>query len=926
MAPWYPPTTGASLSCNYARVDTEIVWLQVIDGTDIRSLGSARREEFPIRVTAIVQDTAASCGLRPSMTGAACRYAHFCTRPQERCAGDSGQDMRRSPSIPGLVIVSWASITAHHGVRAQQAATNSSPLPSPEVATSSSASASANTTVDLDEIVVHGIRRGDLILPTTVTSNSVYGIDLGVMDTPRNTTVISQAQLDALKIQNPGGFSYLTSSSYTDASFGVPNVPRIRGQFSDIFFNGMRDSFTLNGYGAPISFNSVDSMDIVKGPASVQAGPGQGVGGAIDITTKMPSLTKGSLTFDLEVDTQQKRLVSVDFGGPLTANTAARMSIASNDSGSYYYTMFFHQQAIYAAVLSQFTSQYSALFTVDFLDTRYRENDGVNRVNQNLIDKGAYLVGAPPPDTISGFLTPVRLNGSTVPLNTRIILEEPPGTDAHAQGLKAQVIQTVKLSDTFSIVNNTFYDYLNRYNQIMAYYADSAKSSYTIENKTDFTIKFSTGSVMHAIDTGMTWRYAHVWDVQNYINEPVSAYDLSGNPLTWIFPAALQVPSGALPYYAAFGHFQWGSPGRNPYYLNDSAISDLRDGAIFLEHRMAFSPQWSVLYGLRGDAVQLNYADPLGGAGLYHGLPERASTAWYGLHNGNISVLYSPTPHVSAYLTYNNAQYVLPTANDGAVSTWGKDPSSQLRQDTTLEEAGLKFDLLDKALFISSAIFKQTRARPIGVGLSSTVAHSKGAEIELNFQPNPQFFATASYSYLHTTLDSASSFYNFPAEPGLNIDGAGNLAVFKPGQSFRDPGVPQHLFNVLANYKHPSGFGAQVNVQVTGPIDTTQAGYLDLAVTNTNAAAQGLGTLVGPGGSVPLSVVGANGEYTPPQVPWQYTLNAAVFYSVRHYLFKLSVYNLTDRHNLINAFPYFGNDFLTRVPPTSVEFRFSAKF
>jgi outer membrane receptor protein involved in Fe transport len=133
-----------------------------------------------------------------------------------------------------------------------------------------------------------------------VTSTSAYGLDLGVMDTPRNNTLLSKAQLDALNVQNPGGFSYLTSSSYSDASFGEPNIPRIRGQYADMFFNGMRDSFTLNGYGAPISFNSVDSIDIIKGPASVQAGPGAGVGGAIDITTKMPSFVKSTEAFNVE--------------------------------------------------------------------------------------------------------------------------------------------------------------------------------------------------------------------------------------------------------------------------------------------------------------------------------------------------------------------------------------------------------------------------------------------------------------------------------------------------------------------------------------------------------------------------------------------------------------------------------------------------
>jgi outer membrane receptor protein involved in Fe transport len=805
-----------------------------------------------------------------------------------------------------------------------------SPATSPTA--SSPATAPAASSADLDEIVIHGIRRGDLILPTTVTSNSVYGLDLGVMDVPRNTTVISQAQLAALNIQNPGGFSYLTSSSYSDSSFGQPNVPRIRGQYGDMFFNGMRDSFTLNGYGAPISFNSVDSIDIVKGPASVQAGPGAGVGGAIDITTKMPSFTKSTLSFSLEGDSQQKRIASVDFGGPVTSNTAARVSITSNDSGSYYYDMFFHQQAIFAAGLTQFTSQYSVLYTVDFVDTKYRENDGINRINQNLIDNDLYLTGAPPLDTISGFLTPVQLSGATTVLNRRIIIDEPPGTGAHAQHIKAQVIQTFNVSDNWTITNNTFYDFLNRYNQIMAYYADTAKDSYTIENKTDVTTKFSLGPVTSYIDGGVTYRFAHVYDVQNYINEPVSVFDLSGNPNNWIFPAALQGPSGAFLYSAAFGHQQWGSPGRNPYFLNDSVDQNLQDAAIFLEDRMVFSPQWSVLYGLRGDLVQLNYSDPLGGLGLYNGLPQSASTAWYGLRNANISVVYTPTPHVSTYLTYNNAQYVLPTANDGAVATWGEAPSSQLQQDTTLEELGVKLDLLDKALFISTAIYHQTRAIPIGVGLTNTVANIRGAEIELNFQPDPHFFATASYSYLHTLIQAPSSlipafyFYNFPAEPGTNIDGGGNFAVYQPGQKMIDPGVPQHLFNILVNYKHPSGFGAQTNIQVTGPIDTTQSGYLNLAATNAAAAADGVGTLVGPGGTVPLSVVGANGYYTSPRIPWQYTVNGAVFYNFQNYLIKFSIYNLTNERNLQNDIPYYGNDFLTRVPPRSFDLSFSGKF
>jgi outer membrane receptor protein involved in Fe transport len=800
------------------------------------------------------------------------------------------------------VVTSISFLAAYHGALAQQAA-------GPVTAVEASSG-------DLDEIVVNGIRRGELILPTQVTSTSAYGLDLGVLDTPRNNTLLSKAQLDALNVQNPAGFSYLTSSSYSDASFGVPNIPRIRGQYADLFFNGMRDSFTLNGYGAPISFNSVDSIDIIKGPASVQAGPGAGVGGAIDVTTKMPSFAKTSAAFSLEFDSQQKRIASIDLDGPLSSNVAGRVSFTSTDSGSYYYDMYFHQQSLFAAVLTQITPQYSVLVTGGVEDTFYRENDGVNRVNQGLINNGTYLTGGIV-GPFEGFFGEINLTGATA-LNDRIIIDEPAGTGAHSLHAKAQIIQTFKASDSFSIENNTFYDYLDRYNQTEDYYADTAKGSYTIENKTDFKIKFATGFVNHSIDAGFTYRYAHVLDIQNFVAEPVSLFDLSANPSTWVVPGSVESYNGAIYFNGAFNHPQWGLPGRYGFgFENGTVDSNLQDGAIFLEHRMQFSPEWSVLYGLRGDVVQLNYSDPLGGPALYNGFAQSASTSWYGLHNGNISVVYSPSPHVSTYLTYNNAQYVLPTANDGAVAVWGEDPTAQLRQDTLLEEAGIKFDLLDHALFISSAIFKQNRTEPSGDGgLVHNFAHIKGAEIELNYQPDPHFFATASYSYLRTTLDLPDLFYNFPAAPGTNFDGAGLSAVYQPNQTFLDPGVPEHLFNVLANYKLDSGLGFQANIQVTGPIVTTQSGWLNVAATEAN----------GVPASVLTPVTNSEGYYQSPKIPWQYTLNTAAFYTYDRYTLKFTIYNLTNQHNLVNDIPFYGNDFITRDPPRSYDLTLSGKF
>jgi hypothetical protein len=282
------------------------------------------------------------------------------------------------------------------------------------------------------------------------------------------------------------------------------------------------------------------------------------VGGSIDITTKMPSMTKFATTFNLEIDSLQKRIAGFDVGGPLASNVAGRVSFTSNDSGSYYYDMFFHQQQIYAVLVDQITSNYTISINGSFVDTQYRENDGINRVNQALIDNGTYLTGAPPLSDVEGYGTLVDMTGSTH-LNERTIIDEPDGTGAHSQHAMLQAIQTYRVNDNFSIVNNTFYDYINRYNETEDYYADTAIGSYTIENKTDFKVSFNLGSVANQVDAGITYRYAHVLDIQNYVNEPVSVFDLSQDPSTWIFPAANQGPSGgATLFTAAFGHQQYG--------------------------------------------------------------------------------------------------------------------------------------------------------------------------------------------------------------------------------------------------------------------------------------------------------------------------------------------------------------------------------
>jgi hypothetical protein len=106
-----------------------------------------------------------------------------------------------------------------------------------------------------------------------------------------------------------------------------------------------------------------------------------------------------------------------------------------------------------------------------------------------------------------------------------------------------------------------------------------------------------------------------------------------------------------------------------------------------------------------------------------------------------------------------------------------------------------------------------------------------------------------------------------------------------------------------------------MNIQVTGPVEVTQSGLLNLPALQ--AGFPGL-----PPGEL-ASFQAAGGYYKAPVIPWQYTVNGGIFYGVSNYRIKFTVYNMTNQRNLTNDAPYNGNDFITRQPPRDYDLSFS---
>ena len=127
---------------------------------------------------------------------------------------------------------------------------------------------------ELNQITVTAVPPEDQVVPTARPISSVFGQDMGVIDTPRSVNVITRAQLEDRQIFSVQDLGQFSSGTYTPAEYGLDGIPYIRGIYAELFQNGQREIFYRNSV-VP-SFNQMESLDILKGPGTAIYGPSGG--------------------------------------------------------------------------------------------------------------------------------------------------------------------------------------------------------------------------------------------------------------------------------------------------------------------------------------------------------------------------------------------------------------------------------------------------------------------------------------------------------------------------------------------------------------------------------------------------------------------------------------------------------------------------
>lgn len=747
------------------------------------------------------------------------------------------------------------------------------------------APAASEEVVTLDTLEVSDVPIEQNIMPTSRPFNSVYGTDKNITEIPRNVTIISREQLSAIAIKDVRDFSKLTSSSFTRTNFGAPGNPDIRGQYADIFVNGIRERITSNGNGMPIDFNSVESVNIVKGPATPIQGTSAYVGGFVDLITKRPTFDQQKTVVSATIGSYDVYRWTADYNAPVSEELAVRFSYAGEDSKGYYESEYSKTQSLYGAATWKPNDKYELFVNATAAYMEYTENWGYNRPTQALIDDGLYVTGtnvnggtsASPSDPqnaggVQGAANVIAY-GPTVSIDqhTRLLKN---GDNSLGRNFKVQAIQTVEANPDLRVVNNNLFTYTRRSTYSSYYYNEVVDPSITLESRFEFQKSFDDAS----INVGAATRYIAVEAYNDFFFEPANVWDLS-QPSTGIDVTK------STAFQNSIGTARVPVPGYNGYYAADTG--DTNDSSSisfgpFVQGDYKLTDKLTLLAGGRLDFLKVESDTP-----LFNSASAEESVV---LPNVNTSATYKVTPKTTAYVTYNYSQNTAGAiANGGGYSAAAVNENS-LTQPSTLYEGGFKWALLNNKLFIGTAVFDQVRyVKP----LNSTAVpyHYQGFEIEVNYQPNKNFYATAGYSAIDGEAGSSgfeAIMLEFSRLPGQQQASGGGAFNFTEVGNIRVQGLPKHQFNALAAYKFDNGFGGSLSGTLHSEINNNWAG-----------------TIV---------------------IPWQFNIDASVFYATKNWEARISILNATDELNFAPPNGVYGNESILIEEGIRGEFTLTYKF
>ena len=230
-------------------------------------------------------------------------------------------------------------------------------------------------------------------------SNTVFGIDKPLIETPRSASLVSDRTLERYGVLTLDGATKVAPGTHTASFYGVPGSLNIRGTLAENYFRGFKRVENRGTYSTPIG--AAEQIQVVRGPPTPIYGPGK-VGGLLNFIPKSGKNEGGYLS-------EPTGEVTVTYGSYNKKNATAQVGLPANfgdvvggvylygeaeDSHSYYHGIYPKRQT--GEISADFdlgkgwTTAMGAMLYHSDGDV---QTAGWNRLTQDLIDNGTYITG-----------------------------------------------------------------------------------------------------------------------------------------------------------------------------------------------------------------------------------------------------------------------------------------------------------------------------------------------------------------------------------------------------------------------------------------------------------------------------------------------------------------------------------------------------
>ncbi|WP_168072022.1 TonB-dependent receptor [Caulobacter sp. SSI4214] len=626
----------------------------------------------------------------------------------------------------------------------------------------------------VDEVVVKARDKAGLL--EKQPSNTVFGIDKPLLETPRSASFVSDVTLQRYGIETIDGLTAVSPGTYTASFYGVPGALNIRGTLAENYFRGFKRIENRGTYSTPIG--AADQIQVVRGPPTPIYGSGK-VGGMLNFIPKSGKNEGGYLT-------EPTGEVTLTYGAYNRKNATAQIGLPANfgsvvggihaygeveDSHSYYKGIYPRRQTGEVSADFDLGKGWSTAFGgMIYHSNGDVQTPGWNRLTQDLINHQTYITGR---DTSlkdadgNGRLTPNEIGFYPYASAMYLAYYGYPTTDAlhtldTGVGTTKLSPRTVYISGAdFSKTrtNTLYYDLAKELTpgstlKLQLFYDDQ-------ENKRFVSYGYPAWFDSSVWEARLTYNFAYdIGAVTSKSFVGVSYRDFSGRRRESYNSGLIaldrrDIAYGATPTDIIGSPF---NPGDGVKWENDNR-SKWRQEGVFFTTDIMLGQRLNLMLGGRYDDYDVKSNDT--GFLTYTIAGQQKASKGKGTYTASLT--YKTPAGIMPYISYAKAS-ALEMSQAGDIAP-GLVATDAWLSNSNLAEAGVKFQLLKGTLVGSLAGYRQNRTQLVnGPPISVQGTRAKGVELEVRWLASEHVSFTFSGNTQHTTVKGPdTSFQYIPA-------------------------------------------------------------------------------------------------------------------------------------------------------------------